>query len=160
MRWEGFRRSENVEDRTEMGPAGGGGFPLGGGGMRLGGGAIIVLLIVSLLFGINPLALLPGRAAVPATGTQPTGSRLWTPNGARARPRASRPAKGLRLRDPWKDRGRLGSGVSCVYEKALPEADTRAVQRQRAVRLRACQLGGRPVLLPRRPEALSRHGVF
>jgi predicted metalloprotease len=56
MRWGDFRRSDNVEDRTDM-PAGGGGFPLGG-GMRLGGGAIIVIVIVGMLFGINPLEML------------------------------------------------------------------------------------------------------
>ena len=54
MRWEDFRRSDNVEDRTGDGPAGGG-FPIGGGGIKLGGGALIVIVIVSLLFGVNPL---------------------------------------------------------------------------------------------------------
>jgi predicted metalloprotease len=55
MRWGDMRPSDNVEDRTGMSP-GGGGFPLGG--MRLGGGAIIVIVIVSLLFGVNPLQIL------------------------------------------------------------------------------------------------------
>jgi predicted metalloprotease len=39
MRWGDFRRSENVEDRTE-GDSGGGGFPVGG-GIKLGGGALV-----------------------------------------------------------------------------------------------------------------------
>ncbi len=55
MRWGDFRRSDNVEDRTDRGP--GGGFPLGG-GVKLGGGAIVVIAIVSLLFGVNPLEML------------------------------------------------------------------------------------------------------
>ena len=55
MRWGDMRPSDNIEDRT--GAGGGGGFPLGG-GMRLGGGAIVVIVIVSLLFGINPLQII------------------------------------------------------------------------------------------------------
>jgi predicted metalloprotease len=57
MKWEDFRRSDNVEDRTGM--SSGGGFP-GGGGMKLGGGALILVVIVSLLFGVNPLTLIGG----------------------------------------------------------------------------------------------------
>ena len=54
MRWQDFRRSENVED---VGGAGGGG---GGFGMpvRLSGGVIVIAVIASLLFGINPLDML------------------------------------------------------------------------------------------------------
>jgi hypothetical protein len=57
MKWEDFRRSDNVEDRT--GADAGGGFP-GGGGMKLGGGALILVVVVSLLFGVNPLTLIGG----------------------------------------------------------------------------------------------------
>ena len=56
MRWGDMRESQNVEDRSGM-SAGGGGFPLGG-GMKLGGGALILIVIVSLIFGINPLEIL------------------------------------------------------------------------------------------------------
>ena len=58
MRWGDFRRSENVEDRTEGAPegGGGGGFPFGG--LHIGGGALIILVIVGMLFGINPLEML------------------------------------------------------------------------------------------------------
>jgi len=66
MRQEDMRESENVEDRTGMGPAGGG-FPIGGGGIKLGGGALILIVIVSLLFGVNPLSLLGGLES----GTSP-----------------------------------------------------------------------------------------
>jgi predicted metalloprotease len=57
MRWGDMRPSDNIEDRSGA-SSGGGGFPLGGGGMRLGGGAIIVIVIVGLLFGVNPLQLI------------------------------------------------------------------------------------------------------
>ncbi len=53
MRWGDMRPSDNVSD----GGSGGGGFPLGG-GMRLGGGAIILIVVVSLIFGVNPLSIL------------------------------------------------------------------------------------------------------
>ncbi|HKU86860.1 MAG TPA: neutral zinc metallopeptidase [Casimicrobiaceae bacterium] len=57
MRWGDFRRSENVEDRTGNAPeSAGGGMPFGG--MRLGGGAMIILVIVGMLFGINPFEML------------------------------------------------------------------------------------------------------
>ena len=57
MRWGDFRRSENVEDRTEGMPEGrGGGLPFGG--LHIGGGALIILVIVGMLFGINPFEML------------------------------------------------------------------------------------------------------
>jgi uncharacterized protein len=52
MRWDDFRRSDNVED---AGTGGGFGF---GGGFRLGGGAIIAVIVISLLLGKNPLDVL------------------------------------------------------------------------------------------------------
>ena len=55
MRWGDMRSSENIEDRGSGG--GGGGMPFGG-GLRLGGGATILIIIVSLIFGINPLQFL------------------------------------------------------------------------------------------------------
>jgi predicted metalloprotease len=81
MRWGDMRRSENIEDRTAMGP-GGGRMPLGGGGMKLGGGALILVVVISLIFGINPMQFLgmgdvvgPGPAPAPqpqvAPGTAP-----------------------------------------------------------------------------------------
>ncbi|HLX27049.1 MAG TPA: neutral zinc metallopeptidase [Casimicrobiaceae bacterium] len=58
MRWGDFRRSDNVEDRTEGAPegSGGGGFPLGG--MHIGGGALIIIVLLGWFFGINPLDML------------------------------------------------------------------------------------------------------
>jgi uncharacterized protein len=70
MRWQDFRRSDNVE---ELGSSGSSGF--GGGGIRLGGGAILLVVVVSLLLGKNPLdvlALLSGDGGAPTqVQTQP-----------------------------------------------------------------------------------------
>jgi uncharacterized protein len=50
MRWGGQRESENVEDRRGMGPA--------KGGLAIGGGGLLLVLVVSLITGTNPLTLL------------------------------------------------------------------------------------------------------
>ena len=100
MRWGDFRKSDNVEDRTgEGGGASRGGFP-GGGGMKLGGGAMVLLVIVGLLFGVNPLDIIGGgegpAVSVPAPaapgygpqrGASPPGAAVGTPA------RAQDPAK-------------------------------------------------------------------
>jgi len=77
MRWGDMRRSDNIEDREASG-GGGGRMPLGG-GMKLGGGAMILVVIVSLLFGVNPLQFLgmmegSGPAIAPAPAPMPTGT--------------------------------------------------------------------------------------
>jgi hypothetical protein len=64
MRWDDFRRSDNVEDDRDGGGGGfgggGGGFglPMGGGG--LGIGTIVVLGLVGWAFGIDPSILING----------------------------------------------------------------------------------------------------
>ena len=60
MRWEDFRRSENVEDRRDEEGGGGGGFgtPVGAGG--LGIGTIVVLGLVGWALGIDPRLLIGG----------------------------------------------------------------------------------------------------
>ena len=68
MRLGRERPSQNIEDRRGMG----GGFGMPGGGMRIpiggrggiGIGGIIVLLLLWLVFGINPLELLSGGGGV------------------------------------------------------------------------------------------------
>jgi predicted metalloprotease len=62
MRWDDFRRSDNVDDA-----GGGGGFGLGG-GLRLGGGTLIAIVVISLLLGKNPLDIL----TLLETGAPPT----------------------------------------------------------------------------------------
>src|SRR5258706_10016185 len=59
MRYDDFRRSDDIEDRRGDGGGGGGfGIPMGGGG--LGIGAIIVLGLVGYAFGIDPRVLIGG----------------------------------------------------------------------------------------------------
>src|SRR4051812_27833637 len=62
MRYDDFRRSDDIEDRRgdDGGGMGGGGFglPMGGGG--LGIGTIIVLGLVGYAFGIDPRILIGG----------------------------------------------------------------------------------------------------
>jgi predicted metalloprotease len=57
MKWEGQRRSDNVEDRR----AAGGGMGPRIGGRGLGVGTIVVALVAGWIFGINPLTLLGAR---------------------------------------------------------------------------------------------------
>jgi predicted metalloprotease len=91
MRWGDMRRSENVEERS--GP-GGGGFPMGGGGMRLSLGGIIVALIASVLFGVNPLDMLGGTdPAPPAPAPRSAPPPGYGPQGSPAAPQRTDPAK-------------------------------------------------------------------
>ncbi len=79
MRWGDMRPSDNVE----QGGSGGGGFPLGG-GMRLGGGAMILIVIVSLIFGINPLSMLGMMEGGGPVVTQPSQTAPSQTNEQRA----------------------------------------------------------------------------
>lgn len=82
MRWQGGRESDNVEDRRGVSPRGGpgggfsmGGLPIGRGGLGLGG--LVVVVVVSLLLGIDPMALLGGGSTEPGdrTGYEQTAPR-------------------------------------------------------------------------------------
>ena len=55
MRWQGNRESDNVEDRRDS-TGGGGGF--GFGGIHLGIGGVVLVVLGSWLFGVNPLTVL------------------------------------------------------------------------------------------------------
>jgi predicted metalloprotease len=71
MRWDDFRRSDNVEDYRDSGDGGGGlpgGFNIGGGG-GLGIGTVVVLGLLGWAFGIDP-SLLIGGAEVLTGGQQ------------------------------------------------------------------------------------------
>jgi len=61
MRYDDFRRSDNIDDRRDDDGGGGGGFgiPMGGGG-GLGIGTVIVLGLVGWAFGIDPRILIGG----------------------------------------------------------------------------------------------------
>ena len=88
MRWGDFRRSENVEDRTGGTPEGsGGGMRFGG--LHIGGGALIILVIVGMLFGINPLdmlGLLSGGGGESVQQTAPTSPPGYGPRSGAASP--------------------------------------------------------------------------
>src|SRR5262245_60316888 len=70
MRWEDFRRSDNIEDRRdEEGYSGGGGgfgMPVGRGGM--GSGTIVVLGLVGWALGIDPRLLIGGAEVLTRDG--------------------------------------------------------------------------------------------
>src|SRR6201994_279624 len=77
MRYDDFRRSDDVEDRRDdsgggFGGGGGGGFglPMGGGG--LGIGTIIVLGLIGYAFGIDPRILMGGAEILPGGTQAPT----------------------------------------------------------------------------------------
>src|ERR1700758_3159657 len=84
MRYDDFRRSDDIEDRRGddgggIGGGGGGfGLPMGGGG--LGIGTIIVLGLISYAFGIDPRILI-GGAEVLSGGGQTTTYRSDRPSG-------------------------------------------------------------------------------
>jgi predicted metalloprotease len=75
MRYDDFRRSDDIEDRRDdsgggLGGGGGFGLPMGGGG-GLGIGALIVLGLVGYAFGIDPRILI-GGAEILTGGQAPT----------------------------------------------------------------------------------------
>jgi hypothetical protein len=83
MRWDDFRRSDNIEDdRGGGGGFGGGGFPVGGGG--LGIGTVIVLGLIGWATGINPSILIGGAELINGGShyqrqVQPANRRTGTP---------------------------------------------------------------------------------
>jgi predicted metalloprotease len=75
MRYDDFRRSDDIEDRrgddgSGMGGGGGLGLPMGGGG--LGIGTIIVLGLVGYAFGIDPRILIGGAEILTGGGQAPS----------------------------------------------------------------------------------------
>jgi predicted metalloprotease len=66
MRWDDFRRSDNVDD--VRGEGGGGGFRFPGGGGGLGIGGLIVVGLVSWALGVDPRLILAGIDAVQGGG--------------------------------------------------------------------------------------------
>jgi predicted metalloprotease len=78
MRWDDFRRSDNIEDDRDGGGGFGGGFPGGGGfgfptgrGGGLGIGTVVVLGILGWAFGIDPSILIGGAEILTGGGSQP-----------------------------------------------------------------------------------------
>lgn len=72
MRWEGGRRSSNVEDRR--------GMPVSRGGIVGGGiGTVVLVLLVSWFFGVDPTPLLQGMPAGGTAASVPQGQALPAP---------------------------------------------------------------------------------
>ena len=80
MRWQDFRRSDNVEESSDGGSS-------GIGGIHLGIGGVIIVVVVSLLLGKNPLdvlALLTDSGAPTQSQTQREAPAPSSPAGANA----------------------------------------------------------------------------
>ena len=60
MRWRDIRQSDNVEDRRGI----------GGGGLAIGGIGTVVVIVLALLFGVDPRKLLDQTGGGSAPGTQ------------------------------------------------------------------------------------------
>jgi uncharacterized protein len=77
MRWRSGRVSTNVEDRRGEGPRFGGGLRAGG----IGGLGLVVVLVIALVTGVDPLALLGVVESLPTAQQQPAPARTG-PRGA------------------------------------------------------------------------------
>jgi predicted metalloprotease len=80
MRWQDFRRSDNVEESSDGGSS-------GIGGIHLGIGGVIIVIVISLLLGKNPLdvlALLTDSGAPTQSQTQREAPAPSGPAGANA----------------------------------------------------------------------------
>lgn len=84
MKWRGRRTSRNIEDRRGQSGGMGGGFGMGRSGMRMprsrrgraGGLGAIIVLIIGLFLGVDPISLLGGGGggfSVPQTSRAPAG---------------------------------------------------------------------------------------
>src|SRR3954470_13632310 len=73
MRYDDFRRSDDIEDRRDDSGGGMGGFgiPMGGGG-GLGIGTVIVLGLLGYAFGIDPRVLIGGAEILTGGGRAPS----------------------------------------------------------------------------------------
>ena len=85
MRYDDFRRSDDIEDRRgeDGGGMGGGGLgiPMGGGG--LGIGTIIVLGLLGYAFGIDPRILIGGAEILTGGGDRAPTYETDRPSGQR-----------------------------------------------------------------------------
>ncbi len=98
MRYDDFRRSDDIDDRRDDSGGGGGGFgiPMGGGG-GLGIGTIVVLGLVGWAFGIDPRILIGGAEILGGGG----GSTY----------QSDRPAQPRKTGAPTDEMGSMISGV-------------------------------------------------
>jgi predicted metalloprotease len=87
MKWDGQRESDNVEDARDSGGGGGGGGFGFGGGRSVGIGGIVIALLASWAFGINPMTVLGllqgGGSPAPQHQQQPAATGKPHDPGAR-----------------------------------------------------------------------------
>ena len=83
MKWEGNRESDNVEDGRGSGGGGGGGFGIGG--KSIGLGTIVIALIGSYFFGIDPSVILGGGGGGSAPVAQEAGPAAAPANDRQTR---------------------------------------------------------------------------
>ena len=121
MRWKDMRRSDNVEDRR--------GMPMGGAGLKLGGGGLLLIVVLSLLTGTNPLDILSGleesapsgSTADPSASPRRTMRRLTSSGPSSGTPRTHGPDSSNRAAGPTSRRG-----SSCSAGPSSPRAARRA----------------------------------
>lgn len=93
MRYDDFRRSDNIDDRRDDsgggGMGGGFGFPMGGGG-GLGIGTVIVLGLIGWAVGIDPRILIGGAEVL--TGGQQQAPSYQTDRRTSSPPKAGAPS--------------------------------------------------------------------
>jgi hypothetical protein len=115
MKWEGHEQSQNVEDRRGGGGMGGGGGLPRVGGRGIGLGTIVIALLASLIFGINPLTVLGVLGGGDVGGVAPPQAQ-----GPAPRPPADDPAAAFVstvLRDTELVWGRLLQGQGSGYQE-------------------------------------------
>ena len=147
MQEDDLRASSNVEDRR--------GFSMGGAGAGgLGIGAIVVLTLIGWATGINPLVLINGAEQVTGGGQvaqQPAPVERGTPSDQMGQFVARILGE---TEDVWSQQ--LPAETGKQYEKPVLVLYLRG----HAVRLRRRAVRDGPVLLPARPQAVSRYGVL
>ena len=134
MRYDDFRRSDNIDDRRDDGGGGMGGgmgIPMGGGG--LGIGTIIVLGLLGYAFGIDPRILI-GGAEILTGGSQAPSYQQDRPSGQR------------KTGAPADDMGKMIAGVLGEIDDRWSEifqADGRTYAGPKIVLFRNATNGGR-----------------
>jgi predicted metalloprotease len=136
MRYDDFRRSDDVEDRREDsggGGRGGFGFPMGGGG-RLGIGTVVVLGLIGWAVGIDPRILIGGAEILTGGGGQAPSYQ------------ADRPSSQAKRGAPTDEMGSMIAGVLGEIDDRWDEifsASGRSYKGPRVVLFRGATNGGR-----------------
>jgi predicted metalloprotease len=136
MRYDDFRRSDDVEDRRDEGGGGRGGFgfPMGGGRGRLGIGTVVVLGLIGWAVGIDPRILIGGAEILTGGGGQAPSYQ------------ADRPSSQAKRGAPTDEMGSMIAGVLGEIDDRWDEifsASGRTYKGPRVVLFRGATNGGR-----------------